>query len=412
MAVKTLRTLLRRQSKPHLSDQKGALITVALFSLPEEFWKKVWPSVANASRSQVAKLFLEHAFDLTRPELKVFERLTDTQIGDVYLLLAKVFPPSSDPQDKLGEVNDVTGRHQMRDLRQGMLNLLTTRATELSLRELQRLIKLAHPRQRHLLQWHYMEAVKGRLRKMWTEGVPSIGEVLAMARSHAARRVEDEESLREAILSSLERLQLELQTDGLPTVRELWNEPARPMPPTPKREEALSDLVRRWLKRDLPAKTGIIVNCEVKVERFGKGKLDIKIEAISQHGVTFRRIALIVEVKRCNHRDVATACKTQLVNGYLKRQGLTHGIYLVGWFGSKQGPAKKWTACEQASSCVSEWATVASEPGLTVRGFVLDCRLPNLPAPSLRNQCLRSDGCRRPKRTSRSRTTAFAGGSR
>ena len=151
-------------------------------------------------------------------------------------------------------------------------------------------------------------------------------------------------------------------------------------------EEELSHLIRRWLNKDLPAKTGIIVNCEVKVERFGRAKLDIKIEAISKDRFAPRRIALIVEVKRCSHSDVATASKTQLVDGYLVEQGLTHGIYLVGWYGSKRGPAAKWSSREDAGLCVGNWAKTSSGGEHTATGFILDCRLPELMAPSQRSK--------------------------
>lgn len=62
--------------------------------------------------------------------------------------------------------------------------------------------------------------------------------------------------------------------------------------------ETFLDSMGRQYSLWLPAKTGIIVNCEVKVERFGHGRLDIKIEAISKERMAPQRIALIIEVKR------------------------------------------------------------------------------------------------------------------
>jgi hypothetical protein len=221
---------------------------------------------------------------------------------------------------------------------------------------------------------------------MWTAGAPSPREILALAQSNAARRVEDEDSLLEAVLSSLARLQTEMDSDRLPSSRDLWNEAdaRRHIAARPKREEELSHLVRRWLNKDLPANTGIIINCEVKVERFGRGKLDIKVEAVSKDKSAPRRLALIIEVKRCSHPDVATASKTQLANGYLADQGLTHGIYLVGWYDLGCGQTAKWRNRVDAEHCVANWADTSSQAALTVKGFVLDCRLPELVAPSKR----------------------------
>jgi hypothetical protein len=371
-----------------LSPRIRAVATVALFSLPDVFWNDLWPRITKASVSQVEQLFLENSWDFVHGESNFFDKLTDRQIGDLYVLLMRLFPPETDPQDKPLVVHSVTPRHKMQRLRDDCTSVLVSRATDSSLEELQRLSTLVPPKLRLWLRWRYNEALKGRLRKLWTAGAPFPKEILTLVRSRTARRVEDEDSLRKAILSSLERLQTEMDSDHLPSVRDLWNEAdlRRGIAEKPKCEEELSHLVRRWLNKDLPAKTGIIVNCEVKVERFGRGKLDIKVEAISKSSLAPRKMALIIEVKRCSHSDINTACKTQLVAGYLGEQGLTHGIYLVGWFGSQHGPAAKWKNREDAFLCVEKWANTASRDTLTAKGFVLDCRLPILIAPSKRTK--------------------------
>jgi hypothetical protein len=387
VAVSTVRRLLAEAGAlSRLSARTRAVVAVALFSLPEEFWSKVWPSIVRAPASTVEQFFLENSYDLVHGEGLAFDKLTDRQVGELHLILMKLFPPETDPRDEPGKVYSVTPRHGMQRLRGGCISMLVRRATDASLSELRRLIQMAPPQRRLSLRWSYAEALKGRLRTQWTSGVPSAQEILTLIRSRSARRVEDEESLREAVLSSLERLQAELDSDGLPSTRDLWNEPTsrRGGKGGPKKEEELSHLIRRWLNKDLPAKNGAIINCEVKVQRFGRGKLDIKVEAISKSPSAPRRMALIIEVKRCCHSDVHAACKTQLVDGYLDEQGHTHGVYLVGWFGSPRGPCAKWSSREQALRCVQTWADNACRDGLSVRGFILDCRLPNLLAPSKR----------------------------
>jgi hypothetical protein len=385
--VTTVKRLLRGYGRSlALSSRIRAVVAVALFTLPQDLWEEVWPSVVKADTATAQQLLLENSWDLSHGKSSLFDKLSDRQIGELYLLLMKLFPPETDPQDKAGQVHTMTSRHQMQRLRDGCTSVLASRATDSSLEELQRLTTLVPQTRRLWLRWSYADALKRRLSSLWTAGAPSPQEILTLAQSRAARRVEDDESLREAVLSSLERLQMEMDSDGLPSVRDLWNEgdPRHGANQKPKHEEVMSHLIRRWLNKDLPAKTGTIVNCEVKVERFGHGKLDIKIEAISTDRLAPRRLALIVEVKRCSHSNVATACKTQLVNGYLAKQGLTHGIYLVGWFGSQYGPAAKWGSTEDARLCVQTWADASSSGGLTVTGFVLDCRWPELVAPSQR----------------------------
>jgi hypothetical protein len=386
-AASTAQQLLGRPSSPfRLTPRARAVASVALFSMPKLYWDCVWPRFARASAPAQKALFFECAYELDRGRGAAFEEMTDRQIGDLHLLLLRLFPPAEKPKIAPGGDNTVSGADLLRDLGNHCINLLVERATDSSIVELDRLIELASPERRTGLRWRRDEAVKGRVRKLWTEGAPNPKDVLLLARLRTARRVEDEESLREAVMSSLERLQTEMDQDGLPSLRELWNEgdPHKGLAARPKREEELSHLVRRWLNKDLPAKTGIIVNCEVKVERFGLGKLDIKVEAVTKDAAMARRIAVVIEVKRCNHRDVATACKSQLISGYLVEQGLTHGIYLVGWFGSDNGPAAKWRTRDDARRCVVNWATDASKPGRTASGFLLDCHLPAPTAPSQR----------------------------
>jgi len=262
--------------------------------------------------------------------------------------------------------------------------MLVSRATETSLVELKRIISVVPAEMRLSLRWSYAEALKGRLRKLWTEDILTPIQILAFLRSPTTRRVEDEESLRETVLWSLDRLQKEMGSDGLPSVRDFWNEPRRRVVATPRKEEEVSNLIRRWLNKDLPSKTGIIVNCEVKVERFGRGRLDIKVEAFSKSVLAPRKLTVIVEVKRCSHANVATACQTQLVDGYLQGEGLTHGIYLVGWFGSKRGQCKRWKSMDDARRCISAWVEAATKAPFTVKGFLLDCQFPDLTAPSQR----------------------------
>ena len=386
-AVSTTEQLLGKPNSPfRFTPRARAVASVALFSLPKLYWDRVWPKFVRTTVAVQKALFLESTFELDRSQGMAFATMSDTQLGELHLLLLRLFPSAERPEVARGEEHVVTGEDLLRDLRRYCINLLVERATDSSIVELDRQIELAPPEHRSGLRWRRDDAVKGRVRKLWTEAAPKPEEVLLLARSRTARRVEDEESLREAVLSSLERLQAEFDKDGLPSPRELWNEgvPSRGGCPSPKREEELSHLVRRWLNKDLPAKTGIIVNCEVKVERFGHGKLDLKVEAVTKEAAMARRIAVVIEVKRCSHSEVATACESQLVKGYLEEQGLTHGIYLIGWYGSSDGSAKKWHARDEARRCVASWAADASKAGRSASGFLLDCRLPAPTAPSQR----------------------------
>ncbi len=113
--MKTLASLLRRHSKrKRLDEYLRALVVVGLFSLPEQCWKELFPKLSKAPTRSAQKVFLESAYDLTDRESEVFDRLSDRQIGDLYLLLARLFPP-----EKFFERNapdsTVSARHQVPD---------------------------------------------------------------------------------------------------------------------------------------------------------------------------------------------------------------------------------------------------------------------------------------------------------
>ena len=109
----------------------------------------------------------------------------------------------------------------------------------------------------------------------------------------------------------------------------------------PVDENALSDHVQRFLKRDL-VEAGIILNREVEIGRVpgaGAGtRTDIKVDAIrqSEKSGSFNVITAVIETKGCWNDELLTAMKSQLVDDYLVRLAAPVGIYLVGWFDKKK----------------------------------------------------------------------------
>jgi hypothetical protein len=394
-AVCTVRGMLdRKRQEPALSWLVRAVGVVSLFDLPEDLWNNVWPILGIMEPQTAEQFFLENVGELSRGQSSCWDNLTDHRVGELYCFLLRLFPAESDPQIKVGIVHNVTSRQEIQRFRDECIQVLVKRATESALEELDRLVTQVPRHMRIWLRWSYTEAIKNHLRGLWIADVPSPAEVFVVVQSSTARRVEDEESLREAVLLSLSRLQAELDRDGVPSARDLWNEPdpRHHLPARPKSEEVLSNLIRKWLAKDLDGDAGIIINCEVKVERFGRGKVDVKVQAVSSDRSVPRRITLIIEVKRSSHHHIARACKSQLVDSYLVDQGLTHGIYLVGWYGSKQGESVNWRTRAGAQKCVQRWADASRTGDTTVAGFLLDCRLRDSSGPTRRMKgapCLR-----------------------
>jgi hypothetical protein len=108
----------------------------------------------------------------------------------------------------------------------------------------------------------------------------------------------------------------------------------------PKDENDISDTLKRFLHDDLRGR-GIVFNREVEVH-YSRNLLGSG-ERTDLHVDTFRRgpsgepsdlISVVVELKGCWNRNVFTSMETQLVDRYLRRGGLSHGLYVVGCFDS------------------------------------------------------------------------------
>jgi len=186
------------------------------------------------------------------------------------------------------------------------------------------------PKQADILRWHALAARRKHQLTTWVPFSPSA--VLAMLDHPGARPVRNEDELQQVILLALDRIQERLQ-GVTPEARLLWNtvDPWRP-----KEEADLSDYLVNRL-RDLLSATGIIANREVQigVERV-KGadqRTDIQVEATIPDGPgRTTTVTVLIEVKGCWNRELHTAMETQLRDRYLGERGLTHSIYLVGWY--------------------------------------------------------------------------------
>jgi hypothetical protein len=93
-------------------------------------------------------------------------------------------------------------------------------------------------------------------------------------------------------------------------------------------------------------------------------------------------LTVVIEVKGCWHVQVRSAVEQQLVNDYLRPNGLTHGIYLVGWFVCPQWEkSTNHLIAQTLNTAQIEVAEIAAKfDGKTspekVKGFILDCRYP------------------------------------
>jgi hypothetical protein len=263
------------------------------------------------------------------------------------------------------------------------------RRTDDACRELDRLAQVLS-RQRGWLRRCYLDALRAKRRNLWTPPDPVI--VGTLLDNASARMISDEHDLLEVVLESLDRFQHRLTKGQPPMATLLWNYTGsgnRRKDFRPKDEEDISDFIANWLRDDLSPTAKVVIGREVQPRR-GQ-RTDIRVDAIPccPAGVTARPLTIVIEVKGCWHPAVRTAIRTQLVEDYLINNGLTHGIYLVGWFVCERWNVQKSRrrtclksrtyadACSEVQELAHPFAGEHAE--VFVKGVCLDCRFPNSP---------------------------------
>lgn|GEM_PF-4681154 len=346
---------------------------IGLMAFPKEAWKTSFARLKNSRRGLQIRFFVEHLGWLDYEFRDWASALTNKQLADLYLLLVDLFPPSTLNDYSTG--GTIKPREHVGDTQRVCIGVLVQRGTAESCAELKRISESVPAQDRIWVRWRLREAIDQRLRTEWLLDQPTSASILRMGRTASAIRVRDAGELQEAVLASLSRLQAAMHLGAYPKIRSFWREPGR----IPQEEREVSRNLAEWLERDLRGDAGIVVDREPQIG--WKGHTDLKIEIPPNAALKRPRLVVVVEVKRCLHPEVTDACESQLAEGYLRRKNLTHGIYLISWFGMPKSGVK-WATLDAAKDQVSSWATEASKQSLNIRGIVLDCRWHGMEAPS------------------------------
>jgi len=299
-------------------------------------------------------------------------KLTDEQIGDLYIWLSQQYPPAEDPYTD-GIVKYRTAVGQWRD---HLLTQLQLRGTERACREIER-ISSALPDQPWLTST-LLEVKALARQRTWAPPQPE--DIRTLASSNDVRVVQNADQLLDVVVESLQRLELRLQLADPPRAVELWNEVQRNIF-RPRDEERLSDYVKGHLDDDLRER-GIVSNREV-VNRRGE-ETDIRVEALPHRVLSDEMdpLTIIVEVKGCWHDELESAMETQLVDRYLSDTKISHGLYVVGWYN-----CDKWDPDDRRNKRAPRYdrseahqrfdvqAAELSRGGKHIRALVLDISL-------------------------------------
>lgn len=362
-----------------LHDRTIGVLTSCIGIMPSAAWVFAWPILeTDAVMAERVLLRASDRFDHDRK--KTLPTLTERQLADLYLKLHSLFPPETDPPRRI-EFSVVTPRDSIMHFRSDVMTALESRGTEEACKELLRLAN-ALPKERVWLLWRHYNARLSKRRFGWIP--PSPETVLLLANRTEGRLVTDTDDLLEVVIESLARFQTQLTRSTLPRSERFWHwEGADNNRRNFRhRDEAfLSDEIASWLRDDLSSR-GIVIGREVQTRR-GQ-RTDVYVDAIASGdtGLSVKSVTLVIEVKGCWNAEVRTAVDSQLVGDYLRQNGLTHGIYLVGWFVCEawEKPQNKLAsetlelAQQEIAQLVSAYDGKANPE--RVSGVILDCRYP------------------------------------
>lgn len=372
--------LLRMPLAKDGTDREYAVAAAkALWSTANaETWPAVW--AAMCTDLDFGRRLIGEMADFLRAKEVSFQRLSEEQLTDLYVWVARAFPHAEDPA--IQEAHFVGQREIIARWRDGLLQALKNRGTVAACYALNRAVnELPHL---PWLRYVWLEALKLTRSQTWQPLSPPA--LLKLAETGQARVVSSGLELLDVLQESLERLQVRLRGET-PMAQFLWDYQHANKTWRPKDENTLSEFVAQHLRDDL-AQGGIVVNREVQIRpRRGDAKgeqTDIHVDAvvIGPDGTTCDVIQSIVETKGCWHNELNTAMKTQLVDRYLKDNQCQQGLYLVGYFmcgaWDDADCRKKATPVEELADLERRLFSQAgglSVNGLTVRAKVLDIRL-------------------------------------
>jgi hypothetical protein len=378
--------LLRSPALPQ--ESRSAVIAASLYGMPEHAWGVIWPIIET--EDDVAKrALLRVVAELDHHGNHILPRLSEAQMGKLYLRLRRLFPFDDPPQTS---DSTVTPDRAIVWFRNDVINALTNRANDTACQELIRLAAEL-PSESVWLKWRCNQARTAKRRQVWTP--PDPRELIHLEHDRNRRFVKDTNDLQNLILESLERLQVLLTGRDLPRAEDLWRwdgaDPARANI-NPKEENFFSSYLAARLREDL-SKHGTFVGRELQL-RPGQ-RTDIHVSAIA-NDITpkeLNSLHVVIEIKGCWNPEIKTALKHQLVETYLRPNGLTHGIYLVGWFVCDAWVEKN--AIKNAMTAQSFEEAQIEAHGYSrefdgkvnqevVRTMILDCRYPKSRNPKLR----------------------------
>jgi hypothetical protein len=359
------------------NDNPTSIADVLLRRAPGLAWPKLWPKLL--ADDELARAVLIHAAGSFYFGTPFYAGIDEDAIADLYLLMARLFPPEDDRPPPSGFVSPLDSVPSLRD---GAPRYLAAMGTEAAVRALRRLV--AERPGTPLLPFELSRGELSMRLKTWSP--LDTKEIFALTDRPNARLVTSAADLMEILVATLGKFAAELHGAQTP-VRDLWDRQRSTRLYCPIDENGLSDVIARYLRQELGA-IGIFANREVEVTRrpgnpVGQ-RTDILVNTVrrGRGGESLDPIAAVIEVKGCWNPEVFTGLDEQLVRDYMVDLSAPVGIFLVGWFDKtdwdpsdsrrRQTPQRP---ISDVQNQLDQQAAAAPE-GFQVRAMVMDIRSP------------------------------------
>lgn len=361
----------------NLDESTLSIAQVLLRPTAAAVWPILWPKLT--SDDALARGFFLTVAQSVFGQALFYADLSAEAIADLYLLVERLFPPSSDPAPPSGVVSL---RQMITHLRDGIPEYLVRVASEDAIRSLNRLA--AGPPARPNMFYAVSRAKMNMRLKTWSP--LALSEIFALADRPNARLVISAADLMEILVETIGKFAAELHGAQTP-VRGLWDRQGSAQIYRPIDENGFSDVIARYLRQELGA-MGFFANREVEVTRrpgapVGQ-RTDILVNTLRRglSGQPLDPIAAVIEVKGCWNPEVVTGLEEQLVRDYMVDLSAPVGIFLVGWFDitdwdpadgrRRQTPRRP---ISEVQDQLDQQAAAAPE-GFQVRAVVVDIRAP------------------------------------
>jgi hypothetical protein len=342
-----------------------------------------WPALRAAMEAdddfaRDALLHIASHFSFDKP---FYAGMSERDVASLYALMARLFPDDVERATGFIGAWDSVGH-----LRDDIPRYLAGRGTEAAVAALSELIA-GHPRFSHLV---YNLSLAERAMRIATWSPLNSKEVLTLADKPNLRLVTSPADLCEVLVAALEKFNAALHGAQTP-VRDLWDRQKGKNIYRPIDENALSDVITRFLRSELGS-SGVFANREVEIGRAPGApvgqRTDILINAVRRgaDGELFDAISAVIETKGCWNNELFTALEEQLFRDYMIRLRAETGIYLVGWFDiekwdpedSRRNRVPKMPIGEAKAQLDHQAAALPD--GFIVRPVILECHVPKTSA--------------------------------